>query len=141
MTEVGLVTKVNNKRAVVKVDKKDECSKCGMCLFPNNASFIEFNADNQIGASVGDTVVIETAEKTKLLGILLVFLVPLLLIGLMAVINYTLIFSDIWFLIGSVILVILWYTILAVIDKKLIKNKSFATTIIEIYNKKEKENE
>ena len=112
-----------------------------MYLFPNNASFIEFNADNQIGASVGDTVVIETAEKTKLLGILLVFLVPLLLIGLMAVINYTLIFSDIWFLIGSVILVILWYTILAVIDKKLIKNKSFATTIIEIYNKKEKENE
>lgn len=141
MTERGQVTKVKGKSATVKVDKKDECSSCGMCLFPKNATFVEFNANNDIGANVGDSVTIETAERTKLLGIILVFLVPLLLIGIMALINYTLIFSDIWFLVGSVIFVVLWYTILAIIDKKLPKQKSFATKIISINEKKEKDNE
>ena len=129
MIETGGVTKINGNIATVKVDKKDECSKCGMCLFPKNASHVEFEAFNQAGAEVGNTVVIESKKDYKLLGAVLAFLVPLLLIGVSAIITYFFIGIEIWLLILSVILIVLWYTILVVIDKRL-KNKTGYTHII-----------
>lgn len=129
MIEQGVVVKADEKVATVKVDKKAECSKCGMCLFPKNASSIEFIAQNNLGAKVGDTVMIESKKDYKLLGAMLVFLVPLLLIGLCAIITYLFIGKEIWLVVLSVISIILWYTMLAVIDKRL-KNLSNGMHII-----------
>lgn len=140
MKEVGEVIKVKKNFATVSVKKKDECSKCGMCLFSQGADSTEFNAENHLNAVVGDKVVIETSEKTRLIGVLLVFLVPLLLIGLTIGANYLFIFSDIWTAGISVFLVVLWYTILALIDKRLAKRMKYATQIIEIVKENE-ENE
>ena len=136
MKEEGQVKSVKKNFAVVSVSKKDECSKCGMCLFQNGADSVDFNAENSLDAKVGDKVIIQTAETTKFLGIMLVFLVPLILIGISALINYLLIKNEIWILILSVILIVLWYTILALIDKKLAKTKKFATRIVEIIKEK-----
>lgn len=136
MTEQGIVTATNNRTAKVKIDKKDECSKCGMCLFPKNASSIEVVADNGVGATEGDTVIVETTGETKLLATALVFVVPLLLIGLAVLINYLLIKSEIWILILSVIFIVLWYTILAVIDKRFVKLKKLSAKITEIIKEK-----
>ena len=105
MIEIAKVTEANEKRVTVRVDKKDECSKCGMCLFPKNADSIELRAENSFGAKVGDTAIIETAEDTKLLGAVLVFLIPLLLIGFSAIITYIFIKKEIWTLILSVIFI------------------------------------
>ena len=132
MTEQGIVTKTDRNVATVKVDKKDECSKCGMCLFPKNASSIEFTAQNDVGAQVGDTVIIESKKDYKLLGAILVFLIPLLLIGFSAIITYLFIGYEIWLVILSVISIILWYTILAVIDKRLKNKVEFCPRIIKI---------
>ena len=98
MVEVGLVTALTDGYATVKIDKKEECSKCGMCLFPKNAQSIEVKASDPIGCNEGDKVVIETCEELKLLGAVLVFLVPLLLIGLSVLIGYIVIKSEIWIL-------------------------------------------
>lgn len=136
MKELGFVTKIDKDRAVVKVDKKDECSKCGLCMFPKNANSIEFSAVNEVNAKQGDTVIIETTKDTKLISALLVFLVPLVLIGLSCVITYTFLNNEIWVLIFSVIFIILWYTILAVIDKKLKNKKDFCPHIISIIENK-----
>ena len=38
MREKGVVTAVNGNFATVRVDKKSECDKCGLCLFPKGAS-------------------------------------------------------------------------------------------------------
>ena len=132
MREVGVVTKIDGKFASVKVNKKDECSKCGLCLFPKNADSVEFRANNEINSCVGDSVIIESKKDGKLLGSFLVFLVPLLLIGLSALISYSVIKSEIWFLLLSVISVVLWYTILAVIDKRYKKIKGATVTVVEI---------
>ena len=139
MKEIGIVTAIQGKSATVKVDKRDECSKCGMCLFPKNASSIDFNARNKLGADVGDKVEIETVKDGKLLGAILVFLVPLILIGLSAVITYIFIKNEIWLLILSVIFVILWYTILAVIDKRFKNSINFSPEIIAIIEKEKKD--
>ena len=132
MRESGIVTQIDGKYAIVKVDKKDECSKCGMCLFPKNASSIDFRAKNKLGAEVGDKVIIENKENTKLLGAILAFLVPLVLMGLSAVITYTVIGKEIYMLILSVISIVLWYTILAIIDKRLKNSVKFSPEIIAI---------
>lgn len=141
MREVGIVVNADGKDATVKVDKKDECSKCGMCLFPKNASSIEFLSDNDIGASVGDQVIIERKKEAKLTAAILIFLVPLLLIGLSALLTYLFIGIDIWVLILSIIFIIVWYNILSVIDKKLKNRQDYKHIIVEILEKGETNNE
>ena len=118
MKEVGKVTKIDGKFAIVTVPKRDECSKCGLCLFPKGASEIELNAENSLGANIGDNVIVESTEKTKFLGVVLAN-------------------AEIYLAIGSLVLIFLWYTILTFIDKKLAKNKNFASVIIEILKEKE----
>lgn len=135
MVESGRVTAVKGETAKVKVDKKDECSKCGMCLFPQNASSIEFDAQNQIGAKMGDLVEIEKKSDGKLLGTLLAFLVPLLLIGLAVLINYLFIKKEIFILVIAIGLIAVWYIVLALIDKKIKKLERYTTVITKILEK------
>lgn len=137
MTETGVVVKTERQRATVKVDKKDECSKCGMCLFPKGASFIEYSATNEINAKVGDSVVIEMQKDAKFLAICLVFIVPLILIGVAFLINYFLTKSDIWIVIFSCGLIGLWFSLLALIDKKLKKINGFSPKITQIIQEKD----
>ena len=141
MIETGSVIKTRENLATVKVDKKDECSKCGMCLFPKNASHVEFEALNGVGANEGDTVVIESKKDYKLLGAILAFLVPLLLIGISAIITYFFIGIEIWLLILSVILIVLWYTVLVVIDKRLKLKTGYTHVITKIVEKGDNINE
>ncbi len=138
MTELGVVTK-GGEIATVSVDKKDECSKCGMCLFPKNASKIEFSANNAVGASEGDKVIIERVAETKLIGALLVFVVPLILIGLSALITYLAIGDGIWLPLTAVGLITAWYFILSLIDKKLKALKKYSAVITEIIKENEDE--
>lgn len=136
MQEIGKVSKTEGKYAIVKVQKKDECSKCGMCLFPKNASEIEFRAKNTLLAKEGDDVLINTSnERGKLVGILLVFLVPLLLIGLAVLIEKLFIKNEIFILPISIGLIVVWFFMLSFIDKKIAKNDKYVCEIIEILNK------
>ena len=136
MQEIGKVSKTEGKYAIVKVQKKDECSKCGMCLFPKNASEIEFRAKNTLSAKENDDVLINTSnERGKLVGMLLVFLVPLLLIGLAVLIEKLFIKNEIFILPISIVLIVVWFFILSIIDKKIAKNDKYVCEIIEILNK------
>lgn len=136
MQEIGKVSKTEGKYAIVKVQKKDECSKCGMCLFPKNASEIEFRAKNTLSAKEGDDVLINTSnERGKIVGILLVFLVPLLLIGLAVLIEKLFIKNEIFILPISIGLIVVWFFMLSFIDKKIAKNDKYVCEIIEILNK------
>lgn len=136
MTEKGIVVAVDKKGATVEIAKKEECSKCGLCAFPKNANKIKVYAENKVGAKKGDTVIIERNSGTSLLGVLLAFLVPLLLIGVAIGVNYLFIKNEIWILILSVIFIVLWYTILALIDKKLKMIKGLISVITAIEEEK-----
>ena len=140
MQEVGQVKKVDGDYATVTVNKKDECSKCGMCLFPKNANATEFQAKNSADAKVGDTVLIEIKEGGKLPALLLVFLVPLILILLSSVIANTVIKMEIWTLWLSLISVAVWFAILPIIDKAIKKTQAFSVEVVKVI-KSEKENE
>ena len=135
MNEIGIVEKLDGKIAKVKIDKKSECDKCGMCMFPKGASHVLINASNDLGAKEGDKVKIEVKPKVKTLGIVLVFLVPLLLIMLCAVIGYFVFESEYIIIISSIISLILWYGVLALIDKKIQNHLGFCSIITEIIKK------
>ena len=137
MREQGVVVDVKDNIATVRIDKKDECSKCGMCLFPKGASCIDFEAENKTGATVGQTVIIDTEKDGKLLGALLVFLVPLLLIVVSVVVGLTVIKNELSVLILSIALTAVWFVILSLIDKKLKKTVSFRPRIVEILTEDE----
>lgn len=132
MQEVAIIKSIQQEKAILTVNKKDECSKCGMCLFPKNASAIEFTADNNVGAKQGDTVLIEVKDAGKLPALLLVFLVPLLLILLSTVVALTIIKAEIWALWLSVISLVLWFLVLPLIDKALKKSTKFSVDIIKV---------
>ena len=134
MQEQGLVVKIEGNTATVRVDKKDECSKCGMCLFPKNASHIDFEAQNDLGVVKGDTVIIQTQKEGKLLGVLLAFLVPLILVGAGVLLGLLVFGNELVALGISVVLVIVWYVVLSFIDKKLKKSMGFKPTIIQKIN-------
>lgn len=142
MQEIGQVKKIDGDQAVITVNKKDECSKCGMCLFPKNADATEFTAFNLAKAKEGDNVLIEIKEGGKLPALILVFLVPLILILVSSVVANTLIKMDIWTLWLSLISIAIWFAVLPVIDKAVKKTQAFSVEIIKVITKtKENENE
>ncbi len=132
MRDVALVLEANGKTATVEIEKKDECSKCGMCLFPKNAKSVKIKAENKVNAKEGDKVIVESSSNASLISSLLVFLVPLLLVGVSVLINYIFIKKEIWIVILSVIFIVLWYTILATIDKRLSRKSGFKPVVTQI---------
>lgn len=135
MTEKATVVKTDKTGAVVRLDKRAECDKCGLCAFPKNAGSIEMHAFNNAGANAGDEVIVERSEKGRFLGAILVFLVPLLLIGAASVIALLAIKQEIWVLFLSIIFLVAWFSVLALIDKKLGRIKGFAPVIIKVEQK------
>lgn len=136
MVESGEVVKVEKNAVTVRVSRKDECSKCGMCGMRAGMSDIDFKAKSDIDAEVGDTVLVSTEQKTKLLSVFLIFLVPLLLIAGAIGISYALNLEELWILIICVGALGLWFAVLAVIDKTVSKINGFCPTVVRIIKKK-----
>ena len=141
MREIGTVKEIKGKTTVVSVDKKDECERCGLCLFKNGEVSAEFSVKTDDRAKVGDKVEIERSENGKFLGAVLAFFVPLLLIGLAVLINYLFIKKEIFILVLSVLLIAVWYGILAAADKSFKKSGAFAAKIVSLLPAAETENE
>ncbi len=139
MKDYGTVIQLNNDRAIVSVKRRDECSKCGMCIFPKNADSIEFDAKNPIGAKVGDKVILQKAEGGKFLSAVLVFLVPVLLVALSAILGVFVIKNELWTALIGILAIILWYFILSFIDKAIKKRGKLSPVIIEILQKTDSE--
>ncbi len=131
MREIGKIISAEGNRAKVAIEKKAGCEKCGMCIFPKGSDTIVFDSVNNTDATVGDTVVMEMKNKGKLLAIILAFLVPILLIAGCVLIGTLVIKNEIIALVSSLISVALWYTILAIIDKKLRKLGKNCPIIVE----------
>ena len=131
ITETGTVTAVYGKRAKITVTKKTECEKCGLCLFKADGKSV-FYAENPVNAKAGDTVTFTRTENGGIIGVLLAFGVPLLLIAVTLVINYVFVKKELFALITSVCSVIAWYAVLSAIDKKIRKAGRLGGRIISV---------
>ncbi len=141
MKEFAKVKEVNENTAIVYMEKRDECSKCGMCIFPKDAKGVDITAKNEVGAKQGDTVIIDVKDSGKLLGLFLAFVVPLLLIGASVIMNTLFIHNELLTVFIAVASIIVWYVILSFIDKKLKINDKYGTEILSVIKPKNKENQ
>ena len=129
MEEKGSIVKKTGEYAFVKVDKRAECKKCGLCAFPKNVDSVELRAYNKIDANVGDEVIVSTNEKGKWLSLILVFGVPLLIIGGVFALAFFSGWSEVMMPLIGVGAIIIWFIILGVADKKFKMLNAFRTEI------------
>ena len=132
MKETGTVTKISSGNATVKVKRRAECSKCGMCGMKDSATDMDFVASlNSAKVNVGDVVVIENKKDLKFLSYLLIFIVPLVLIGLGLFIGYTLL-NETFVLLISLGSVVVWYGVIYFVDKIFRFGKNYGYQITEV---------
>lgn len=86
MQQVGVVRAVEGDFAMVEVSRKSACEGCHAKIDGECSACVSFGgksvtskAANDVGAKVGDRVVIESASSTVLLYAAAVFLFPILL--------------------------------------------------------------
>lgn len=126
MTGEAIVVSVCGDKAIVKISKSSACGHdCASCKACSNPSY-EISVINKIGAKVGDKVLIETKTSKVLFASFLLYILPVVLLILGAVIleeNPT----GLWNVFVFIPLVLVWLLIIRLTNKKLkIKNEIVA---------------
>ena len=83
MLDQGRVIKVEENSAQVEFTSSSECARCGACSMGASGKMMT-EAENPIGAKVGDLVAVEISSAVKVMVPLLAFGIPIvfLFIGL-----------------------------------------------------------
>lgn len=82
MTERGVVTKVKGKKATVQFDRKSACDSCHMCAVTRDGMKVQIVIENTLDANVGDFVSVQMGERFVLTAALIVYIIPLVLVGI-----------------------------------------------------------
>ena len=129
MTGKGVVIKSDGDVAVVRIRKSSACGHdCGECRVCTNPQ-IEVEAENQIGAEVGDTVILGVPTGQILLAAFLVYVAPVF--GIMLIYMLLDTFFKNPFVIASCC--ILWVTLwLSLIRIQNSKQKDRKSVILEV---------
>ena len=139
MTELGVVLKVKDEFAQVRVGRNSACAACGKCGMTEKQKHVDFYASNDIGAADGDTVELDIPETNSAKLALFAYFVPLApalaLLFTALGLKWAEWIAILMFFAGLVV----GFAVLSVIDK-LRKHKWMATpTIIKIIHKKSTE--
>lgn len=132
--EIGYVVEVNEEVTKIKIGRHSECKNCGAC--PGNNNLI-VSVNNPIGAKVGEKVCVEMPQDNIVPSVYIVYIQPLLLVFIGAIIGYLLsvythksatpfevIFGCIFFIISLIFI--------KIVDKKAERKNSNLPTIIKI---------
>jgi len=136
MKERAEVIKISGKTAVVKIDRKSECSSCGMCGFKGKNNFVKLRAKNTADAKAGDIVIIEIENDNRLAASFIVYILPLIFVAAGLIAGYFT-GSEIWMFIICLLMLAIGYIIIAAIDKKLSEKKGFCPEIVQIIQKEQ----
>lgn len=132
--EVGYVVEATDEVTKIKLGRHSDCKSCGACAGNNN---LILAVNNPIGAKVGDKVCIQMPKDNILPSVYIVYIQPLLLVFIGAIIGYIIslyahkssigfeiVFGAIFFLISIIFI--------KVVDNKASKKKTNLATIIKI---------
>lgn len=76
--EKGTVLKVTEGMARIRLDRKEKCSDCNGCFFSTTGRFMIADAEDKVGVSRGDTVLIANRISSIRAGLLL-YMLPLVM--------------------------------------------------------------
>ena len=134
MLEVGIVESVNEKRGTAKVvfDRKSACDKCGMCLTAKGEKMkVYVEVKNTLGAKVGDKVGVAMNDKFVLRAAFIVYIIPVVLVGIGLAIFRKL--NDLLLLIVIGVGLLLGIAIGITADRVIRKKSTFAPSMSAIY--------
>ena len=77
MTEQGVVLSVKNEFAKVRVGRNSACASCGKCGMTERQKYVDFYADNAVGAKEGETVVLDIPDTNSAKFAFVGYFVPL----------------------------------------------------------------
>lgn len=139
MTETGTVTKINGGNVTVRFDRKTDCENCKMCMFSEEAKFVETEVENSVNAEIGDTVTVNMPGRTVLLYSLIVYMLPLVFCAAGLIAGYFAL-GDAAALIFGALMLAAGFLVVTLIDKKL-KGKAKRPEITAIFRRTGTKNE
>ena len=142
MLEVGIVESVNEKRGTAKVvfDRKSACDKCRMCLTASGEKMkVYVEVKNALNAKAGDKVGIAMNDKFVLKAAFIVYIIPVVLVGLGLVIFRGL--SDLFLLAVVAGGLVLGFGVGILVDRLIRRKGVFSPTMTAIYNDPPTEND
>ncbi|HKL93981.1 MAG TPA: SoxR reducing system RseC family protein [Clostridia bacterium] len=135
MLEIGKITKLKKNSAVVSFDRKSACDSCHMCATTRGGMKVETLVPNALQANVGDYVEVEMGDKFVLTAAVIVYIIPLLLVG--AGIGIGVLFSETVQIILAAAGLILGFVIAFLLDKVVKKKKGFSPQMVRIASESE----
>lgn len=142
LEEVGVVLRVEGELAIVKTQRSSMCNGChsgGFCKALGGDSVMEVAARNEAGARVGDEVRVTVASKTFLKASFLVYMVPVTVLILGALLGATLgpflypgASSDFLPVVFGLIFFFLSFVLLRIWGKGIKKDEGYCPVIAEI---------
>ncbi len=81
--DVGIVTAVNGSTVSVEMQRGGGCKSCamrGMCFAKNTPAI--FNIETTMPLEPGDNVILEVSPKARILSSLLIFILPIVFLGI-----------------------------------------------------------
>lgn len=130
MLQTGIVKKISKNAAEIEITRSsacgDSCASCGLC--PGRTASVE--ASNGVGAKIGDTVIIDMADKNVIGAAFLVYIVPviILIIGYFA--GEAIFNSETSGIITGFLLMALTFTAIIFTDKK--RKSKYTPRIVKI---------
>lgn len=129
----GVVIESTGKTAKVRCSVHSDCENCGIC--PGNNAVI-INVSDEVGARIGQQVLIKGRESNMLLAAFMMFILPLLAVGLGIFLGYYLSFrlmisAKLAMILGGLIFGLLAFFIIRRLDRSL---QSEQPTIVRTIN-------
>lgn len=117
----GVVIEANGETAKVRCSIHSDCENCGVCP-GSNAMIIDVT--DRVGVEVGEQVLIENNENNMLLAAFMMFVLPLLAVGLGIFLGYYLSFrfmtsANLLMVLGGLVFGLLAVVIIRRLDKSL----------------------
>lgn len=137
MVETGKVISADSgkNQVTVQFDRKSACGKCGMCMMSEDKMKVELTLDNYLNAKIDDIVDVSMGGGYVLTSALIVYLIPLILVGISLFATKSL--SEGIQIIGIIISLLFGILIAYISDKKLRNRKGYVPEIINIHQSKE----
>ncbi len=130
MLQTGIVTKQNGGFAEVEITRSsacgESCASCGLC--PGQTAVVE--AINDMGAAVGDGVIIDMADKKVLSAAFLVYIVPVIMLIAGYFAGEAIFGGETSGIITGFLLMIITFSIIIFTDKK--RKSRYTPRIVEI---------
>lgn len=132
MEQIGVVNKTYDNMATVQIKRATACGgKCGECGGCEITSH-KVDALNTVGAKAGEIVKMEMKDTQILFAAFIVYIIPLIAFFIGYSVGYSIFASELTAGIAGGVLLVLTFTILRFMDKRIRRSNKYQSVITRI---------